>query len=449
MPRSLEGRVLGHFTLKRRIGTGGNCDVWLARRIAGEQVALKFSRGTQQTAQARLANEIEILRRIAGEPGVVPLLDSGTDPEIGHWYAMPRLAALKTAYPDVLPLERALRIGLRVAGALAKLAAAGIHHRDLKPNNLLADRGEPLVADFGLAAFPNQRSLTAPGTKLGPLHFLAPEMLEVEGGVEDYGPADVYSLAKTLWVIATEATYPPPGEQRVDITSISLRGYFAGDRRADALDALIEACTRIDPRERPSMAGVSAELAAILNPKQWSPMQPENLSDIRARMDLVQRPALDRANTVARYRPIVGSLRQELSELLDPIRSTMTSVLPGVEIHLNALGAFLEPTGPVPAGELGGGVIWVGRRGGVVIELGVAFEIDLAGRMTASARASVLLGQASQPTTVVAYRWETHAEPVLVEAERPPSVFSDLAEALNQNLRATLEAFVAAVEQEG
>ena len=72
-----------------------------------------------------------------------------------------------------------------------------------------------ILGDFGLATFPDKPALTQEGRKLGPLHYLAPEMLN-EPTTALGGPADVYSLGKTLWVAATGQRYPLPGEHRLE-----------------------------------------------------------------------------------------------------------------------------------------------------------------------------------------------------------------------------------------
>lgn len=73
---------------------------------------------------------------------------------------------------------------------------------------------------------------------------MAPEMLEYVPGT-DARPADVYSLAKSIWALVAKRNYPLPGRQRSDDRE-SLVALTSEDRAAD-LDRLIEAATDHDP----------------------------------------------------------------------------------------------------------------------------------------------------------------------------------------------------------
>ena len=92
------------------------------------------------------------------------------------------------------------------AHTLAYLADEDIYHRDIKPSNLYWLNGCFAIGDFGIADFPEKSGLTRTGEKLGPANFLAPEMIECSGEVRS-GPVDVYSLAKTLWVLVASHKY--------------------------------------------------------------------------------------------------------------------------------------------------------------------------------------------------------------------------------------------------
>ncbi len=83
-------------------------------------------------------------------------------------------------------------------------------------------------------------------------------MIEHSGEVQS-GPADVYSLAKTLWAIATRNRFPPQGELRRDRDSLRLSSHIQG-REAVMLEALLERATADDPGTRPSMREFAEEL---------------------------------------------------------------------------------------------------------------------------------------------------------------------------------------------
>jgi serine/threonine-protein kinase len=100
-----------------------------------------------------------------------------------------------------LPVADAVRIAREVAAALAHAHAAGVVHRDVKPENiLLHDDGTAVVADFGIARAltPTVRgsTLTQVGLALGTPAYMSPEQALGEGDVD--GRTDVYSLGCVL-----------------------------------------------------------------------------------------------------------------------------------------------------------------------------------------------------------------------------------------------------------
>lgn len=115
--------------------------------------------------------------------------------------------SLVAALPEVVSAIRT------IATTLAALQEThNIGHRDIKPGNLYHDGGNWLVGDFGLIALPDVDELTRSGKPLGPAHYTAYEMIRSPREADAH-PADVYSLGKTLWVLATNQSFPPEGHQ--------------------------------------------------------------------------------------------------------------------------------------------------------------------------------------------------------------------------------------------
>jgi hypothetical protein len=101
----------------------------------------------------------------------------------------------------------------QIAATLADLAADGISHRDIKPDNLFMFDGNCVIGDFGLVTYPAKNPITRHGRKVGPLDFMAPEMRQdADRAVAE--PADVWALAKTLWVLLADTELPLPGPHR-------------------------------------------------------------------------------------------------------------------------------------------------------------------------------------------------------------------------------------------
>lgn len=214
----------------------------------------------------RFHAEALFMRRNNGRPGILPILDSddqhGEQPQ---WYVMPEAKLLADGLRENATLRNLVAACATVAGTLSELAEEGTHHRDIKPANLFWYDGGPVLADFGIAAFAHAPAgLTTPGSKLGPANFIAPEMRSLSEN-ENGEHADVYSLAKTLFVLLhpTRGPYPPDGTHRVDGLEFSLWTLGGGDASRD-LGHLLEAATQFYPRDRLTMADFHAELLAWL-----------------------------------------------------------------------------------------------------------------------------------------------------------------------------------------
>ncbi len=117
------------------------------------------------------------------------------------WLAMPIAQTVREALGDDPMLDEVVDSVRMYARTPAALAEAGMHHRDIKPGNLFRLGDEWMVGDFGLVTWPGKDAATEPGQKLGPANFVAPEMVN-DPTAADAGPADVWSLAKVLWVLA-------------------------------------------------------------------------------------------------------------------------------------------------------------------------------------------------------------------------------------------------------
>jgi hypothetical protein len=124
--------------------------------------------------------------------------------------------------------------------------------------------GQPTLGDFGLVDYPGKPEITDRMEILGPRFYIAPEML-IDAEDVDGGPADVYSLAKTLWVLGTGYSYPIPGEQRITEPALTLSEYV-GHPRSKTLDVLMYTATRHSPTARISMSTLHSELDAWSSP---------------------------------------------------------------------------------------------------------------------------------------------------------------------------------------
>lgn len=187
-------RVPG-YRLLREIGTGRRSSAWLAHDAArGAEVVLKL----QPAASASLHREWAIAAQAAGAD-VVQVHGHG---RAGDWdyLVMEHLPGGDLAGRigrGVTP-DEALDLLAQCAGALARLHALGLVHRDVKPANfLLRADGRVVLADFGLAV---PAGTCAPalgqGMLVGTPRYVAPEQLQGEAATP---AADVYGLGVLLY----------------------------------------------------------------------------------------------------------------------------------------------------------------------------------------------------------------------------------------------------------
>lgn len=228
----MEPTTIGRFKVLGELGRGAMGVVYLAEDpLLKRGVAIKVVRGdaaTREDALARFRKEAEISARLS-HPGVVTVFDVGEEPGLGPFMAM--------EFVEGEPLSEEIRRGpmrperavlLLVQGlhALEAAHAAGITHRDVKPENFMVSRGGSLkLMDFGIARR-DQGSLTTSSLMCTP-SFAAPELLEhkppgeasdrwafaatVFNSLTGELPFHSGSLSGLLYQIAHEDPIFPPG----------------------------------------------------------------------------------------------------------------------------------------------------------------------------------------------------------------------------------------------
>ena len=235
---------------------------------SGRQGVVKHASGNGRRLK-RFYDEALNMNRMNGTRGILPVWDiDDSQPDSPAWYAMPRAELLDRALGNDATLRAVVSHVAFLADVLTKLADQGIYHRDIKPANLFwYDKG-PVLADFGIAAW-GARS-AAPGITrrtegLGPANFIAPEM-RYNRPADRGRKADVFSLAKTLFVLALpqRGPYPPGGTHRADSQESSLWETGGSTHVLAELRHVLEAATEFDPRTRLSMSDFRDELDAWL-----------------------------------------------------------------------------------------------------------------------------------------------------------------------------------------
>lgn len=194
------------FEEAHEIGRGGFGTVYRCwERSLDRVVAVKvLSADLDAESRARFVREQKAMAQLSGHPNVVDVLQAGVTIRGRPFIVMPyhRRDSLRVRIHRGGPLDwtEALRIGVKLAGALETAHRLGIVHRDVKPGNvLLTGYGEPQLTDFGIARITGAFETTT-GAVVGSPAYTAPEVLT---GARPTVASDVYSLGATLFCLVT------------------------------------------------------------------------------------------------------------------------------------------------------------------------------------------------------------------------------------------------------
>ncbi|MFF1598143.1 serine/threonine-protein kinase [Streptomyces mirabilis] len=275
------GRLIaGRYRLLGKLGHGGMGTVWRAKdETVDREVAVKEPRVPDHLPERERANVFERMRREAraaarlDHPAVVNVHDVAVV-DGQPWIVMElvRGRSLGAALQEgTLGVREAARIGLEVLGALEAAHAAGILHRDVKPDNvLLGPHGRVVLTDFGIAQIEGETNLTATGGFVGSPEYIAPE--RVLG--QRPGPAcDLWSLGVVLYA-ATEGVSPfrrsnTPATLQSVLNSTPAPPASARGPLAEAINGLLDK----DPSRRPGADRVRRMLEQAAEPPAPEPTQ--------------------------------------------------------------------------------------------------------------------------------------------------------------------------------
>jgi len=155
-------------------------------------------------ARKRFAREARATAAIV-HPNVMPVLhvdSSGQLPFLVMPYVDCESLQDRLDREGSLPMLDVLRISLQVARGLAAAHAQGLVHRDVKPANILLERGveRVMLTDFGLARAVDDATLTRSGLIAGTPHYMSPE--QARGDAVDTR-SDMFSLGSVLYAMST------------------------------------------------------------------------------------------------------------------------------------------------------------------------------------------------------------------------------------------------------
>jgi serine/threonine protein kinase len=253
--------VIGNYKVltNQCLGQGSSGAVKLGyHRQTGRKVAVKIvsKLNLSSRARKRLANEIEILRKLVAHPKIISLLDVVEDSQnvymVFDFVPTDVLSYLRKH--GRLSEEIAFKIFSQLVEAVSYCHVNGICHRDIKIDNILLDPETFKIhlADFGFATYIN------PEEKIfdwcGSPYTVAPEIIKKKPYMGP--PVDVWALGSVLFTLIC-GYYPFQGKDNKDALKRTVMGKMHGFRSgcgSRACRDLISRCLTADPEKRISLA---------------------------------------------------------------------------------------------------------------------------------------------------------------------------------------------------
>jgi hypothetical protein len=270
LARALSAALGDGYAVIEEIGRGGFArvfrvhDIGLDRWLAAKVVAPELT--TSAEIAERFRREAMTVARLV-HPNIVPILFVPATPDMAC-YVMPLVdgesLAARLDREGAQPMVVAVSIAQDVAGALDVAHAAGIVHRDVKPDNILLEHasGRALLADFGIAKAADQQGrITSSGFVLGTPQYIAPEQAAGERALD--ARTDEYALAVVVFeMLAGRPPFTAPNAQALYALHVIAPVPDVRELRPEVPAAVAQALTRAlakDPAHRYPGAGTFAE----------------------------------------------------------------------------------------------------------------------------------------------------------------------------------------------
>lgn len=234
---SLIGKVLSHYKIMARIGSGGMGEIYLADDARLKRlVAVKILPSVFTAERERLIRFEQEARAASAlnHPNIITIYDIGLADGV-HFIVTEHIEGrtLREKMDDAkMTLPEVLETAIQLASALNAAHEVGIVHRDVKPANImLRSDGYVKLLDFGLAKLTEQKidnmeldgatlgSQTKDGVVMGSVYYMSPE--QVRGQPAD-GRADIFALGIVLYEMIC-ARSPFPGQTISDVMAAILQ----------------------------------------------------------------------------------------------------------------------------------------------------------------------------------------------------------------------------------
>ena len=252
-----DGIVLGkRYEVLSKIGAGGMADVYKGKdTMLNRYVAIKVLKKEYREDENFVRKFHSEAQAAAGllNPNIVNVYDVGEDR--GLYYMVMELVEGITLKEYIekkgkLSHKEVISIAIQMCNGIGAAHAAGIVHRDIKPQNVMISRdGKVKVTDFGIAKAVSSNTISS--NAMGSVHYTSPE--QARGGYSD-AKSDIYSIGITLYEMVT-GRVPFDGESTVEVAMKHLQqeitppSEYAPDIPY-SLEQIIKKCTEKSPDRR-------------------------------------------------------------------------------------------------------------------------------------------------------------------------------------------------------
>ena len=279
VPERLAAALADRYRIERQpdggpvlLGRGGTATVYLAHDLRHDRdVALKVVHPelTASVEAERFLREIRVIARLS-HPHILPLFDSGVADGL-LYYVMPYLRGeslrRRLQRESQLPVPVALGIAREVALALDYAHRQGVIHRDVKPENILLEDGQAVVADFGVAAamqvVASEEKLTESGRAIGTPAYMSPE--QAGGDAKLDGRSDIYSLGCVVYeMLGGEPPFAGVTPHALMVQQVVAPLPPLGPRRPEVPEPIVRAVERALAKKPDDRFATPADFAAAL-----------------------------------------------------------------------------------------------------------------------------------------------------------------------------------------
>jgi serine/threonine protein kinase/TolB-like protein len=357
------GARLGAYEIVGPLGAGGMGEVYRARDTRlGREVALKLipvNKAQDQRVRDRIAREARIVASL-NHPNIMALHDIGTAG--GTMFIVTELVDGESLRGSTPPLRKCLDIAAQIADGLAASHAAGITHRDLKPDNVMVTRdGRVKLLDFGVAlhnrSAPDIEATTSHGEAgllTGTVGYMAPEQVRASYDVDFR--ADIFSLGALLYELLT-GTPAFQGDTPADVMAAVL----TADPPAlpltipPAVRDIVHRCLEKSRDERFQSARdlgfVLRQTAAIGAPSDAASRSPVDLPSPVAIRDHLTKLLSD--SSIAGAERLSGLLRFVVEETLNGRQSQLKEMHIGLDVFGRKVDSYDPAFDPIVRVQMG------------------------------------------------------------------------------------------------